>query len=138
MYTQDILLAMFGLAWFIVGVLAGRVLRIGETRDDYNDDRDDHAGRSGGANGRKGQGIELYVGNLPYKLRRGELEKMFGEHGTVLACRIIQEKGSGKSKGFGFVEMADKRGATEAVRAMNGKTLKGRKLVVNEAESPSH
>jgi RNA recognition motif-containing protein len=79
--------------------------------------------------------VELYVGNLPYEVRSKELRKMFEEHGRVLGARIIQNKFNGKSKGFGFVEMADGGSARAACRKLNGSDIKGRKIVVNEAKS---
>jgi len=84
-----------------------------------------------------GEGIELYVGNLPYKTTERELSTMFGEFGKVLSVRLIKNKANGKSRGYGFVEMAGQTAADKAVSAMSGADVKGRKLVVNEAKSTS-
>jgi RNA recognition motif-containing protein len=75
---------------------------------------------------------KLYVGNLGYSVGKNELEKMFGEHGTVNSAQVIMDRASGTSKGFGFVEMSD-RDAQAAIAALNGKNVDGRNLIVNEA-----
>jgi RNA recognition motif-containing protein len=85
----------------------------------------------------EGDGIELYVGNLSYDISEKELKKAFGAHGSVVSARIITNKFNNRSKGYGFIEMANQGGADKAVKAMHGKELKGRKLVVNEARSRS-
>jgi len=84
-----------------------------------------------------GDGIELYVGNLSYDMTDPDLEKAFAAFGNVLSARIIKNKFNERSKGYGFVEMANQTGADKAVKAMNGKEVMGRKLVVNEARSKS-
>jgi RNA recognition motif-containing protein len=82
-----------------------------------------------------GQGVELYVGNLPYDLKDRDVVRTFEKHGAVLSIRVIKNKFNGRSRGYGFVEMADDAAADRAVKAMNGFEIKGRKLVVNEAKS---
>jgi hypothetical protein len=84
-----------------------------------------------------GEGIELYVGNLSYDMTEPELKKTFGAYGDVLSVRIIKNKFNDRSKGYGFVEMAVQAGADKAVKAMHGKDVMGRKMVVNEARSRS-
>jgi RNA recognition motif-containing protein len=84
-----------------------------------------------------GDGIELYVGNLSYDLSEKELTKAFSAYGKVLSVRIIKNKFNNRSKGYGFLEMATQPGSDKAVKAMHGKEVKGRKLVVNEARSRS-
>jgi RNA recognition motif-containing protein len=84
---------------------------------------------------RSGSVVELYVGNLSYEVNGKELKKMFGEFGPVVSARIIENRFNGKSKGYGFVEMADSKSADAAIKAMNAKDFKGRKMVVNEAKS---
>ena len=84
-----------------------------------------------------GDGIELYVGNLSYDMTDPDLEKAFQVFGKVLSARIIKNKFNDRSKGYGFVEMEAQSGADKAVKAMNGKEIMGRKLVVNEARSKS-
>ncbi|MDP6523896.1 MAG: RNA-binding protein [Kiritimatiellia bacterium] len=79
--------------------------------------------------------MEIYVGNLAYSVSNRDVAKAFGRYGEVLDVRIIRNKANGKSKGYGFVEMADQRGADEAVSEMNGAEIKGRRIVANEAKS---
>ncbi|MFA6397351.1 MAG: RNA-binding protein [Candidatus Paceibacterota bacterium] len=75
---------------------------------------------------------KLYVGNLPYTIREDDLKNLFAEAGSVESAIIIMDKMSGRSKGFGFVEMADED-AEKAISTFNGKEYEGRNLVVNEA-----
>jgi RNA recognition motif-containing protein len=77
-------------------------------------------------------GVTLYVGNLPWQLTEDELEAAFASSGKVESVRIIVDRETGRSKGFGFVEVAEED-AARATQTMNGYELKGRKLVVNEA-----
>ena len=76
---------------------------------------------------------KLYVGNLPYRVRDEELRDMFTPYGDVVSATVIIDKMSGRSKGFGFVEMADADGANKAVDALHGTDMDGRALVVNVA-----
>ena len=78
-------------------------------------------------------GNKLYVGNLPYSVRDGDLEQSFGQFGTVTSAKVMMERDTGRSKGFGFVEMANDAEAQAAITGMNGAPLGGRSLVVNEA-----
>ncbi|MEJ6761805.1 MAG: RNA-binding protein [Comamonadaceae bacterium] len=78
-------------------------------------------------------GNKLYVGNLPYTVRDDDLSQSFGEFGTVTSAKVMMERDTGRSKGFGFVEMADDAQAQAAINGMNGQALGGRNLVVNEA-----
>ena len=78
-------------------------------------------------------GNKLYVGNLPYSVRDGDLEQSFGQFGTVTSAKVMMERATGRSKGFGFVEMASDAEAQAAISGMNGQPLGGRSLVVNEA-----
>lgn len=119
--------ATAGLAGFVVGVILGRL-----------------SANKGTDNGQKsspeaftGDGVELYVGNLSYDMTESQLKKAFAAHGNVQSVRIIKNKFNDRSKGYGFVEMADQSGANKAVKAMHGKEVMGRKLVVNEARSRS-
>ena len=77
-------------------------------------------------------GNKLYVGNLPYSVRDEDLNQAFGEFGTVTSAKVMMERDTGRSKGFGFVEMGDDAQAQAAVNGMNGQALGGRNLVVNE------
>src|SRR5271163_1631685 len=78
-------------------------------------------------------GKKLYVGNLSYEVEASELEQLFGAHGQVVSAQIINDRDTGRSKGFGFVEMATDQEATAAVAALNGQQHNGRALTVNEA-----
>jgi len=78
-------------------------------------------------------GRKIYVGSLPYSITEQQLTDLFSPHGTVESARVIMDKFSGRSKGFGFVEMASDEEAQKAIAAVNGTSLEGRSLVVNEA-----
>jgi len=79
-------------------------------------------------------GKKLYVGNLPYSTQDADLEQLFGQHGTVESAQIIMDRMSGRSKGFGFVEMSTDEEAQGAIAALNGQDFGGRALTVNEAK----
>ncbi|MBP9842198.1 MAG: RNA-binding protein [Simkaniaceae bacterium] len=76
---------------------------------------------------------KLFVGNLPHAVTDSQLKTIFEEHGAVASARVIMDRDSGRSKGFGFVEYDDDNAAQSAIRAMNGKEVDGRPLTVNEA-----
>ena len=78
-------------------------------------------------------GNKLYVGNLPYSVRDGDLEQAFGEFGAVTSAKVMMERDTGRSKGFGFVEMGSDDEAQADINSMNGQPLGGRNVVVNEA-----
>jgi RNA recognition motif-containing protein len=78
-------------------------------------------------------GNKLYVGNLPYSVRDSDLEQAFSEFGAVTSAKVMMERDTGRSKGFGFVEMASDAEAQAAINGMNGQSLGGRSVVVNEA-----
>lgn len=78
-------------------------------------------------------GNKLYVGNLPYSVRDSDLEQAFGQFGTVTSAKVMMERDTGRSKGFGFVEMGSDPEAQAAINGMNGQPLGGRSVVVNEA-----
>ena len=78
-------------------------------------------------------GNKLYVGNLPYSVRDNDLEQAFGQFGAVTSAKVMMERDTGRSKGFGFVEMASDAEAQAAINGMNGQPLGGRSIVVNEA-----
>ena len=78
--------------------------------------------------------MDIYVGNLSYQLTDGELEELFTEFGSVSNARVIADKYSGRSKGFGFVEMPNQEEAEEAIRQLEGKEVNGRNIKVNEAK----
>lgn len=122
-FVQEIIspvVSVFSLAWFIVGILTGWQL--------YRHHLEKNKAFSS-------QPIELYVGNLSYDMTEKDLQKAFQKFGNVLSTRVITNKFDGRSKGFGFIEMANKPEAAAAIRAMNNREMSGRKIVVNEAKS---
>ena len=78
--------------------------------------------------------MDIYVGNLPYQADDRALQELFSQHGTVTSARVIVDKFSGESKGFGFVEMPDKAEAEAAINAINAQDFMGRPLRVNESQ----
>ncbi len=76
---------------------------------------------------------KLYVGGLPYSTTDQELQDLFAAHGSVASATVIQDRESGRSKGFGFVEFESAEEAQAAIKALDGSDLGGRKIVVNEA-----
>ena len=78
-------------------------------------------------------GKKLYVGNLSYSIRDNDLEQAFGQYGAVSSAKVMMERDTGRSKGFGFVEMGTDAEALAAIEGMNGHALDGRSLTVNEA-----
>jgi RNA recognition motif-containing protein len=79
-------------------------------------------------------GKKLYVGNLTYGVTDSALEQLFAAHGTVESAQVIMDRDTGRSKGFGFVEMKTDQEAQAAIAALNGKEVDGRSLTVNEAK----
>ena len=78
-------------------------------------------------------GNKLYVGNLPYTFRDEDMQQAFSQFGTVSSAKVMMERDTGRSKGFGFVEMGSDAEAQAAIKGMNGQSFGGRDLVVNEA-----
>ncbi len=78
-------------------------------------------------------GAKLYVGNLSYSVGEEKLQELFSQHGSVTSVRVITDKFSGRSKGFGFVEMGSNEEAQRATAALNGTEFEGRTIVVSEA-----
>ena len=79
-------------------------------------------------------GSKLYVGNLSYNTTSSDLEQLFSQHGTVQSAEVIADRDSGRSKGFGFVQMGSDEEAQAAIAALNGQEQDGRTLTVNEAK----
>jgi cold-inducible RNA-binding protein len=79
-------------------------------------------------------GKKLYVGNLSYETSDSELQQMFEPHGTVQSAQVIMDRDTGRSKGFGFVEMGSDQEAQAAIAALSGQQMGGRNLTVNEAK----
>ena len=78
-------------------------------------------------------GNKLYVGNLPYTVRDEDLQQSFSQYGSVSSAKVMMERDTGRSKGFGFVEMGNDAEAQAAIAGMNGPSLGGRSITVNEA-----
>jgi RNA recognition motif-containing protein len=78
-------------------------------------------------------GKKLYVGNLSYGISDSDLQRLFEPHGTVQSAQVIMDRDTGRSKGFGFVEMGSDQEAQAAIQALNGSEVEGRALTVNEA-----
>jgi RNA recognition motif-containing protein len=78
-------------------------------------------------------GRKLYVGNLSYEVKNSDLEDLFAAYGTVDSAQVITDRDTGRSKGFGFVEMSSDQEAQAAISGLNGKAMEGRNLTVNEA-----
>ena len=78
--------------------------------------------------------MNIFVGSLPFRLEEGELKELFEEFGEVSSVKIITDRETGRSKGFGFVEMPDDEAAEQALAKLNGSDLQGRSIVVNQAE----
>lgn len=79
-------------------------------------------------------GMKLYVGNLSYDVNSAKLEDMFSSYGSVRSAQVVQDRDTGRSKGFGFVEMNDDNAARTAIAELNAKEVGGRQLTVNEAK----
>lgn len=77
--------------------------------------------------------MKLYVGNLPYTLTEDKVTETFGQYGHVVQVTLINDRMTGKPRGFGFVEMGSKEEGKAAIQALNGKEIEGRALTVNEA-----
>ncbi len=77
--------------------------------------------------------VNIYVGNLPYSTTEGDLEQLFSQHGQIGKASVIIDRETGRSRGFGFVEMPNEGEANAAITALNGFDFQGRKLVVNQA-----
>jgi cold-inducible RNA-binding protein len=78
---------------------------------------------------------KLFVGSLPWSVNDEELKKTFEKHGTVISAKVIADRDTKRSRGFGFVEMESSSDATNAIKALNDSELNGRNIVVNEAKS---
>lgn len=77
--------------------------------------------------------MNIYVGNLPFSTTNSDLEELFGQHGSVTSAAVIMDRDTGRSRGFGFVEMSSDEEARAAIEALTGHDMGGRPLTVNEA-----
>ena len=78
--------------------------------------------------------MNIYVGNLPWSIDDATLEQLFAEHGTITSAKVITDRQTNRSRGFGFVEMVNREDALKIIDELNGKELKGRELIIMEAE----
>jgi RNA recognition motif-containing protein len=78
--------------------------------------------------------MNIYVGNLDYRVNEKDLNEVFSEYGTVISAKIIMDKYNGRSKGFGFVEMENEDEANKAIQKLDGSTVENRQITVNEAK----
>ena len=78
--------------------------------------------------------MDIYVGNLPYSYGNQELEALFAPYGKVASARVVSDRDTGRSRGFGFVEMPNQTEAEESIRVLNGKDVNGRALTVNQSK----
>ncbi len=134
--TPIILLALVSLAWFVIGVLAGRTLPTvsgGKSKSPKRGGKRSARPQKSPAN-IKGN-PELYVGNLSYDVTEKDLYRMLGDFGRVNSVRLITNSFNGKSKGYAFVQMGDRATSDKATKALSGKEYEGRKLVVNIAKN---
>jgi hypothetical protein len=129
------IVGLFSLAWFLAGLLIGSYRRRSADAGARQPRQKSRDRAPQGQKTAKGDRVEIYVGNLSYEMSEKEVAALFEAFGQVMSARLIENKFSGKSKGFGFIEMPNRDHAMAAIRALNGKELKGRKLIVNEARS---
>jgi len=121
--------ALASFVCLVVGVLIGMSLK--RDKPPRQDEDDTEKG-----NGGKRQGLcELYVGNLPYEMTDDGMKKLLVPFGEVASARVITNRLSGASKGYGFAKMSDTDEARAAVKALNGKEIEGRRIVVSEAKT---
>ncbi len=128
-------IAAFSLAWFVVGLFAGTKLRAKTQRKSRKRKPRKQRRQNTKSTAVGNEDLEMYVGNLAYSVSETDLQKAFSRFGKVTAVRIIENRSNGKSKGFGFVEMADMQGLDKAIKSMHGKEKWGRRLIVNAAKS---
>lgn len=131
------IVGLFSLGWFLAGLLVGSYRRRAAESGVRQPRQKSRDRGPQGQKPAKGDRVEIYVGNLSYEMSEKEVAALFESFGQVLSARLIENKFNGKSKGFGFIEMPNRAQAMAAIRALNGKELKGRKLIVNEARSRS-
>lgn len=131
----DPVFAFGALLGLIIGYLAGALRRRRGTRSGGEPSRREVRRASTGGSG---DCVEIYVGNLSYETSEDQLRKEFERFGKVKSSRIISNRFSRKSKGFGFIEMPNRPEAEAAIRAMHDKEVQGRKLRVNEARNKTH
>jgi RNA recognition motif-containing protein len=79
--------------------------------------------------------MKLYVGNLPFHFTENDVQELFGQYGSVVSAALVLDRDTGRTRGFGFVEMATRGEGHKAMETLNGSTLEHRKLVVNEQEA---
>ena len=131
-------IALYSLLGFLVGLLVGRhwQARGADSTGPYGRQRENGRRRQQATPSTGGEGpVEIYAGNLSYEVTEQELGSLFKEFGAVASARIIMNRFNGRSKGYGFVEMGNRDEAQAAMRALNGREVRGRRIVVNEAKN---
>ena len=123
---NEYVLQLVALAFFVFGLLLGKSLSAS---------RSSVPGRRSKNSGDKN--CELYVGNLAYETTNDDLKRMFTSFGKIASARIITNRTSGKSKGYGFVQMVDDSGASAAIKGLSSEIVKGRRIVVSKAKQNS-
>lgn len=124
--------AMASLVWLVIGIILGSKLPRKQAVKGSSSVPDGSSGRGGK---REQAQYELYVGNLPYEMDDAGLNKLIAPFGEVLSARIITNRISGASKGYGFVKMASADGVTETISSLNNKEIDGRRVSVSEART---
>jgi len=124
-YLIGTLLAV-GLVGVVIGFILGKMSKKGRRSSASAASYDD------------GSCVEIYVGNLSYDMTEAHMRKEFERYGTVKSARIITNRFNSKSKGYGFIEMLNRKEAEAAIKALHDKDICGRKLRVNEAKNKSH
>lgn len=131
------ILALVSLLWFLIGIVLGSRLPRRQAAGKLATGRQGGADRNDGRDGGRRQlsQYELYVGNLPYEMDDAGLKKLIDPYGDVLSARIITNRISGASKGYGFVKMASDKDVKATIASLNNKEIEGRRVSVSEART---
>ena len=127
--------AVFSLLWFIVGIAVG--IEVGRRRLAPVKASPGSKVRRPKPEGGRSKRFEMYVGNLPYDAKERQVSDLFRDHVKVVSVRIIKNRGNGRSKGYGFVEVKTDKHPDAVIKTLGGMEMGGRKLVINEAKSKS-
>lgn len=122
--NAEYILPVASLAWFVAGVILGRLIPGAGS-----------GAKRSPARVKPAEGMELYIGNLPYDAGEPEVRKLFSRFGSVGSIRIVENKKSGASKGYGFVTMASAQDGRAAIKGLNSQEVGGRRIVVSEART---
>jgi RNA recognition motif-containing protein len=129
---KDIVLPMVALAGLLAGVVLGKLLPGRKTAKGRNPRKRSRRSRGGSGSG---GGSEVYVGNLPYEMGESELRGIFKAYGKVRSARVIPNRATGGSKGYGFVVMSSESEASASIKDLHSKDVGGRRLVVSSART---